>query len=114
MAQENVPFLRLEPGVGDEIKSFLSAHEVRRPIRIDLGFSGCCDSSLCLRADTARPDDRMEILEGITFVISPQVNDLVGDIKIASANKEGKPGFILTSTRPVNEWEGLGACDIKI
>jgi len=104
----------LEPGVSQVIKSLLDDKGVQQPIRVDLNFSGCCDSSLCLRADTILKSDLTMESDGVTFVISPETYQLVGEVTISYKDEKGRKGFVLTSSKPVGEWDGFGVSDIKI
>jgi len=86
----------------------------RQPIRIELNFSGCCDASLCLRVDTIQETDLTLESDGLTFVINPETYQLVGEVTIAYVDEMGRKGFVLTSSKPIGEWDGFGVTDIKI
>ena len=64
--------------------------------------------------DSIREPDLIEEVDGLTFVIGPEVHQLVGDITISYTDEIGRKGFILTSDKPVSEWDGLGVCAIGI
>jgi Fe-S cluster assembly iron-binding protein IscA len=104
----------LEPGVSQAIRSFLTDKGIQQPIRIELNFSGCCDASLCLRADTILETDLTLQLDGLTFVIDPDIYQLVGEVTASYVDEMGRKGFVLTSSKPVGEWDGFGVSDIKI
>lgn len=104
----------MEPGVSQVIKSFLADKGIQQPIRIDLHSSGCCDASLCLCVDTISESDLTLELDSLTFVISPETHQLVGDVKISYVDETGRKGFLLTSAKPIGEWDGFGVSDIKI
>jgi Fe-S cluster assembly iron-binding protein IscA len=104
----------LEPEVSQAIKSFLTDKGIQQPIRIELNFSGCCDASMCLRVDAVSDSDLTLELDGLTFVISPEISELVGEVTISYEDQIGKKGFVLTSSKPVGEWDGFGVSDIKI
>jgi Fe-S cluster assembly iron-binding protein IscA len=106
--------VKLEAGAGQAIKSFLAEKGIQRPLRIHLQFTGCCDPSLGLSVDSIREPDLIEEVDGLTFVIDPEVYQLVGDITISYIDEIGRKGFILTSDKPVSEWDGLGVCAIGI
>ena len=113
MGAKIIPIIKLEPGVSQTIKSFLDDKGKRQPVRIDLNFSGCCDSSLCLRLDTILENDLTLESDGVTFVISPETYELVGDVTISYIDETDRKGFMLTSSRPIGEWDGFGVSDIK-
>jgi Fe-S cluster assembly iron-binding protein IscA len=69
---------------------------------------------LCLRTDTILEADLTLELDGLTFVISPEISELVGEVTISYEDQIGKKGFVLTSSKPVGEWDGFGIGDIKI
>jgi Fe-S cluster assembly iron-binding protein IscA len=95
------------------IKSFLVNKDNRKPIRIDIHNTGCCDCSLGLSVDEVRENDLIQEIEGLTFTISPEIHELAGDVTISYANEKVKKGFVLTSSKPLNEWDGFGVCDLK-
>jgi iron-sulfur cluster insertion protein len=106
--------VKLEPGAAQAIRSFLAEKGLNQPIRIDLRSSGCCDPVLSLSVDAVRESDLIERLDDLMFVISPQIHELVGEVTIAYVDDSGRKGFILTSIKPVSEWDGVGACDIRL
>ena len=112
--ERTIPQVKLEPGAGRAAGQFLKEKDIRRPLRIDLGFRGCCDASLCLRVDNISEGDLYTETDGLTFIIDPEVYDLAGAITIAYIEEEGRKGFLLTSERPVSEWEGFGVSDIQV
>lgn len=114
MADKANQIIKLEPGVSGAIRSIINEQNIRRPLRIDLNFSGCCDASLCLSVDDVRESDLIVIAEGLTFVISPETYELAGDITISFVDEAGRKGFVITSSQPISEWEGFGVCNIKI
>lgn len=102
------------PQTIDVIRAFLAEKGLQTSIRIHLQSTGCCDASLGLTADDARANDFIQDLEGITFLVSPEVNDLTGDITISYQSDKFNAGFVLTSERPISEWSGFGICSIKL
>jgi Fe-S cluster assembly iron-binding protein IscA len=106
--------VNLEAKAGQAIKSFLAEKGIQRPLRIHLQFTGCCDPSLGLSVDSIREPDLIEDVNGLTFVIDPEVYQLAGDITISYVDEIGRRGFILTSDKPLSEWDGLGVCPIGI
>jgi Fe-S cluster assembly iron-binding protein IscA len=104
----------LEPGASQAIKSFLADKGLQKPVRIDLNFSGCCDSSLCLRVDNISETDFTLEIDGFIFVINPQTYELVGEVTISYVDEMKRKGFMLTSSKPVGEWDGFGVSDIKL
>lgn len=107
-------FVKLDPQATEKIKAFLEEKGMKMPIRIDLQSTGCCDPSLGLCVGPARDDDMSCDSGGIEFVISPSVHHTVGDVNIAYSDDISSQGYVLTSSRPLSEWEGFGVCDIKI
>ena len=106
--------VELEARAVQAIKSFLSEKESQGPLRIHLQFTGCCDPSLGISMDNIRESDLIQEVDGLTFVISPEVHQLVGNVTISYTDEIGRKGFILTSDKPVSEWDGLGVCAIGI
>jgi Fe-S cluster assembly iron-binding protein IscA len=104
----------LEPGVSQAIKSFLADKGIQKPIRIDLNFNGCCDSSLCLRVDSISETDFTLETDGLIFAINPETYELVGEVTISYVDDMRRKGFILTSSKTVGEWDGFGITEIKI
>ena len=104
----------LEPGASQAVRSALAEKGVEGPIRIELKSSGCCDASLGLSVDAAHESDLVEEVDGLTFVISPETHQLVGEVRISYADEAGRKGFVLTSSRPVSEWDGFATCSIRM
>jgi Fe-S cluster assembly iron-binding protein IscA len=105
--------IKLEPGAGRAIKSFLAERGLQKPLRIEMQSSGCCDATLGLSVDSVHEHDRIYELDGLTFVISPETEQQVGDVTIAYVDDTAGKGFVLTSTIPISEWAGFGVCKIK-
>jgi Fe-S cluster assembly iron-binding protein IscA len=104
----------LDPGAGQAVKSLLLERGVQGAVRIELQFSGCCDPSLGLIVDTVRESDLVEELDGLTFVISPETHQLVGEVRISYTDDAGRKGFVLTSSKPISEWDGFAAGSIRM
>jgi len=100
----------LEPGAGQAIRLSLAEVGVHGPVRIEIQSSGCCDPSLSLIVDTIRESDLVEEVDGVTFVVSPETRELVGEVTISSTDD----GFVLTSSRPLSEWDGFAPCKIRM
>ena len=103
----------LAPGAGQAIQSLLAEKGTQQPIRVELRFSGCCDPSLGLSVDTIRESDLIQELDGLTFVISPETHQLVGDVTISYVEETGRKGFVLTPSKPIGEWDGFGVITIR-
>jgi Fe-S cluster assembly iron-binding protein IscA len=104
----------LDPGAGQAVKSLLSERGVQGPVRIEVQFTGCCDPSLGLMVDTVRESDLVEELDGLTFVISPETHQLVGEVRISYTDEAGRKGFVLTSSKPISEWDGFATSSIRM
>ena len=104
----------LDTNASQAVKSALAEKGVQGPIRIELGSTGCCDASLGLSVDTVHESDLVEEVDGLTFVISPETHQLVGEVRISYADDEGRKGFVLTSSNPVSEWDGFATCSIRM
>jgi Fe-S cluster assembly iron-binding protein IscA len=104
----------LDPGAGQAIKSLLSERGAQGPVRIEIQSTGCCDSSLGLIVDTVRESDLVEELDGLTFVISPETHQLVGEVTISYTTDAGREGFVLTSSKPLSEWDGFATRTIRM
>ena len=109
-----IPHVKLESGAGRAASRFLKEKGISRPLRIDLRFTGCCDASLGLRVDDISASDLYVEVEGLTFIVDPDVYNLAGEITIAYLEEEDRKGFLLTSERPVSEWEGFGVSSIQV
>ena len=96
------------------IKSFLIRKDNPQTIRIDLHSTGCCDSSLGLSLDEIQENDLIQEIERLTFVINPEIYELVGEVTISYVDEKGKKGFVMSSSKPLNEWDGFGVCEIKL
>lgn len=106
-------FVNLEPGVAGIIKSFLEKSGINDPIRIELQSTGCCDPSLGLCVDEARDEDLVHEAEGVKILISPETRNAVGLVTISYLDDVQNNGYVITSSKPLSEWEGFGVCHIK-
>jgi Fe-S cluster assembly iron-binding protein IscA len=110
---EEAPFVHLNPETVRELRSFLIAQQIQKPIRIDLSFKGCCDATLELRVDHVQEHDIRIDIKGLTFVMSQEVYKLTGEVTISHVNEKDRKGFRVSSIKPVSEWGGLGVCQIQ-
>lgn len=107
--------IKLAAKAGQAIRAFLAEKGVQRPVvRIHLQSSGCCDSSLGLIVDDIHESDLLQEVDGLTFVISTAIHQLVGEVTISYTDEIGREGFVLTSEKPVSEWDGFGVSTIRI
>lgn len=104
----------LDAGAAQAVKSLLAESGVPGPVRIDLRFSGCCDPSLGLIADTIRESDLVQEVDGLTFVIDPETHELAGEVRVSLADGGERTAFILTSSKPISEWDGLVTCSLRM
>jgi len=114
VGDRGMSLVTLDPGAGQAIKSVLSERGVQGPVRIELGSAGCCDASLGLSVDTVHESDLVEEVDGLTFVISPETHELVGEVRISCTDDAGREGFVLTSSKPISEWDGFATCSIRM
>lgn len=108
--KEETAVVMTDPGVCEAIAEELAGQNRSGVIRIELVSTGCCDASLGMRLDEVRESDLVEEVESLTFVLSSKTYELVGRVRIA-CRKNAQ--FVLTSEKPVSEWDGFGACTIK-
>jgi len=109
-----MPLVTLDPGAGQAVKSLLSEKDVQGPVRVELQFTGCCDPSLGLIVGTVRESDLVEEVDGLTFVIDPETHQLAGEVRISCTDEAGSNRFVLTSSKPIGEWDGLITCSIRM
>lgn len=107
-------FIKVTPEAARSLKAFQKEKGVFGPIRVDLQSTGCCDPSLGLFLDRQRPADLIEESDGLQFVINPETRKTVGEVTITFVDEKNKKGFVITSSRPLSEWEGFGVCDIQL
>lgn len=116
MAEENTltidaqPVIITDPGVCTALAGELAQKKSSGVIRVELTSTGCCDASLGLRVDKLDDDDLTVKIEGMTFVVGRKTFELVGQVRIALRNNAE---FVLTSEKPVSEWDGFGSCTIR-
>jgi len=108
------PEIELGTGAARAIKERMAEKGARGAVRIEIRSSGCCDASLGLRVDPVRESDLLLEVEGITFAVDSETNDLVGRITISCADSPARTGFLITSSIPLNEWAGFSACDLIV
>jgi len=112
--EDAILMVKVEATASQAIRSFLAENGFQRPLRIDLQSSGCCDPSLYLSVDDIREADLTQEVDGLTLVISPETHELVGEVTIAFSDEIGRKGFVLTSRKPVSEWDGFAGSTIRI
>ena len=105
--------VKVSPVASQAVKSLLSEKGSPGPVRIELQFTGCCDPSLGLIVDAAHESDLVEEVDGVTFVIDPQTHDLAGEVSIVYKDDAGRDAFVLTSSNPIGEWDGLITCSLR-
>jgi Fe-S cluster assembly iron-binding protein IscA len=111
---EDMSLVELNPAASQAIKSLLSERGAQKPIRIELISAGCCDPSLGLRLDTIHESDLVEEVDGLTFVIDPETHELAGEVRISCSDDAEREVFVLTSSKPVSEWDGLLTCSLRV
>lgn len=104
--------VRVSSTASEAMKSLLAEKGVQGPVRIELQFTGCCDPSLGLIVDPAREADAVEDVDGLTFVIDPSTQDLAGEVTI-DYKGDGRDAFLITSSNPIGEWDGLITCKLR-
>jgi len=62
--------------------------------------------------DVVRETDLIQETDRLVFVISPEIYRLAGDITIGYTAESHRQGFVLTSSRPVTEWDGFSVSSI--
>lgn len=107
------PFVSVTPEAVDAIKRYLKQEGAADAIRIDIQSTGCCDASLGLSVDTPEGSDLVQRAAGLQFLMRPDIYQLVGNVHIAHVDEVDRSGFVLTSSKPLNEWEGFGVCHIS-
>jgi len=104
----------LDTNASHTVKSVLSERGMQGPVRIEIQFTGCCDPSLGLIVDAVRESDLVEEVDGLTFVISPEMHQLVGEVRISYMDDAGRKAFVLTSNKPISEWDGFAICSTRM
>ncbi len=104
--------IKVEQSASKAIQEFFAGKGTLRPVRIELQSSGCCDSTLGLKLDEVRESDLIEKIDGLTFVMSPDLNSLAGEVTISYVDEAGKKGFVIVSDNPISEWAGFGVCQL--
>ncbi len=108
-----MPLITIDQPAIEAIRKELEGKVCPLTLRIEIRSSGCCDASLCLVSNTAEEADLIESVEDLTIRMSPSTYELVGTVSISYVDDAQKKGFVLTSSKPLNEWEGFAACNIK-
>jgi hypothetical protein len=64
--------------------------------------------------DTIRESDLVQEVDGLTFVVDPETHELAGEVRISLADDGERTAFVLTSSNPISEWEGLVTCSLRM
>lgn len=107
-------FVKLDPEALRSIKEFLKEKGIDDPVRIDIHSTGCCDPSLGLCVDRAKDTDLVHEVDGIKLIISPETRQTVCEVTITYVEEKDKKGLVLTSNKPLSEWEGFGITRIRL
>ena len=67
-----------------------------------------------MRVDNISETDFTLEIDGLIFIINPETYELVGEVTISYVDEMKRKGFMLTSSKPVGEWDGFGVSDIKL
>jgi Fe-S cluster assembly iron-binding protein IscA len=86
---------------------------IDRPLRVRLQFAGCCDPTLGLGLDQAREDDHVLNVGALTLVMDPKTAETAGEVTVDWVDRGWERGFVLTSQKPLSEWEGLTLCAVE-
>jgi Fe-S cluster assembly iron-binding protein IscA len=105
--------IKLEANAVQVIKTSLAERGCRLPIRIQLQSNGCCDPILSLRVDKIRESDLIQEIDGLTFVIGYEIYQLLGDVTVFYKDEPAGKGFVITSAKPISEWEGFAVSTIQ-
>ena len=81
-------------------------------LRVRLQSAGCCDPVLALLIDKPEPGDQEVVIDGINLLVDRHTAATCGRIDIDYAEKTWAQGFIITSEKPLSEWQGISACKI--
>jgi Fe-S cluster assembly iron-binding protein IscA len=108
-----MPLITIDQPAIEAIRKELEGKGLPLTLRIEIRSTGCCDASLSLVSNAAEELDLIESVEDLTIRMSPDTYKLVGNVSISYVDDAPKKGFILTSSKPLNEWEGFAACNIK-
>jgi Fe-S cluster assembly iron-binding protein IscA len=55
----------------------------------------------------------VEEVDGLAFVIDRETFRIAGEVTISYVNNEGGTGYVITSDKPVSEWQGFSVTDIQ-
>lgn len=81
-------------------------------LRVRLQSAGCCDPVLALLIDEPAADDQRTTIDEINLLVDPHTAETCGTINIDYSEKSWAQGFVITSQKPLSEWQGMAACNI--
>jgi Fe-S cluster assembly iron-binding protein IscA len=67
-----------------------------------------------MRVDNISETDFTLEIDGLTLIINPEIYELTGEVTVSYIDEMERKGFMLTSSKPVGEWDGFGVSDIKL
>ena len=91
----------------DAIKAHQAETNSPTALRVQVRTSGCCDPTLALIFDQAKPDDLIMEQDGLTFVMDSSTYQMAGDVSIELADDGECPSFTITPAKPLSEWSGF-------
>ncbi len=81
-------------------------------LRVRLQSAGCCDPVLALLIDKPETEDQTLVVDGINLLVDGHTAATCGLIDIDYVEKSWNQGFVITSEKPLSEWQGMSACKI--
>lgn len=102
--------VELTPRAAAALKQILAQRGWSQAVRVVIASSGCCDAALGLRLEPAASDDVLCQSHGLNLALAKRAADLAGLVRIDLA--DGGEGFVITSAKPLGEWDGFGACQV--
>jgi len=107
------PIIILDRPAVEAIRQFMQDRDDRQVIRINLSFKGCCDPALELCLDSRTEQDLICRQDGITLAMSPEIYAAAGSVAVSYVAETGRTGFMISSSKPISEWDGFGVCQIR-
>ncbi len=90
------------------LKDYMAHSNVESAIRIAIMHGGCSGSTLGLAFDEEKSEDKIFNDNDLTFIIDKELLNTCGWVKVDYISGTARPGFSLTSEKPVSAGNSEG------
>ena len=83
------------------LTSYLKEQNLDSPIRVYMAQGGCSGTALAMGLDDKKDSDQSFELNGLTFLVAPDLLESVGKLKVDFLTQGSQSGFQVSSEKPL-------------